>query len=113
MLPKINRLTKKKDFEFVFKKGESIKNDFLIFKILKNHLKESRFGFVVSKKVSNKATVRNKIKRRLREAVLSKLNKMKGSPVDLIVIALPGSKNKEFSEIQETIANSLKKLKII
>ena len=77
MLPKLNRLTKKKDFEAVFNKGKSIKNDFLIFKILKNHLRENRFGFIVSKKVSNKANQRNKVKRRLRSAVLSNLKEIK------------------------------------
>ena len=112
MLPKINRLTKKKDFELVFKKGESIKNDFLIFKILKNHLKESRFGFVVSKKVSNKATIRNKVKRRLRDVISGKLKEI-GKSVDLIIITLPGIEKKEFSEIQEIIINYLKKTKLI
>ncbi len=131
MLPKINRLTKKKDFELVFKKGESIKNDFLIFKILKNHLKESRFGFIVSKKVSGKATVRNKIKRRLRKAVLNHLkeihlikfseaeisqkaklfSRVKKS-VDLIIITLPKIEKKEFSEIQEVINNFFNKYNI-
>jgi len=111
-LPKINRLTKKKDFELVFKKGESIKNDFLIFKILKNHLKESRFGFVVSKKVSNKATIRNKVKRRLRDVISGKLKEI-GKSVDLIIITLPGIEKKEFSEIQEIIINYLKKTKLI
>ena len=109
MLPKINRLTKKKDFELVFKKGESIKNGFLIFKILKNHLKESRFGFVVSRKVSNKATIRNKIKRRLRKAILNKLKEVKKS-VDLVIITLPGAEKREFSEIQEVVTKFLKKI---
>ena len=49
MLPKINRLTKKRDFQAVFQEGRSVKDDFLIFKISKSHLKKSRFGFIVSK----------------------------------------------------------------
>ena len=135
MLPKINWLTKKKDFELVFKKGESIKNDFLIFKILKNHLKENRFGFVVSKKVSNKASKRNRIKRRLRGAVLNRLKEVNPpqpfsngvgggtrelsfkqkfpsskKSMDVIIIALSRINGKEFSEIQEVVTKFLKKI---
>jgi len=122
MLPKINRLTKKKDFELVFKKGIVFKNDFLLFKTIKNHLKESRFGFVVSKKISNKANIRNKVKRRLRQAVLNKLKEFKKSevgsslyegnsrdPVDVVIIALSGIEGKEFPQIQEMIIKFLRK----
>lgn len=112
MLPKANRLTKKKDFDLVFKNGESIKNGFLICKAVKNNLKESRFGFVVSKKISNKATVRNKVKRRLREAVSNVLKDIK-KPKDLVVIALPGIEKKEFLEIQEVMSHSFKRLKLL
>ena len=69
MLPKKNRLKNKKDFERVFKQGKGFKEDFLFFKITKNNLKENRFGFIVSLKVSKKAVLRNKVKRRLREII--------------------------------------------
>ncbi len=111
MLPKINRLTKKKDFTAVFKTGQSVKNDFLLVKIAKNHLKESRFGFVVSKKVSSKATQRNKVKRRLRKAVADELKKIK-SPVDAVIVVLPNIKAKEFSQIQEIVVGIFKKVKL-
>lgn len=123
MLPKINRLTKEKDFKTVFEKGEIIKNDFLIFKIFKNNLKESRFGFIVSKKISNKATVRNKVKRKLREAVLNGLKKFKTTEcstfaagqekesIDVVIIALSGIEKKEFSEIEKTALDFFKKIK--
>ncbi len=118
MLPKEYRLSKKKDFDLVFKKGESIKNGFLIFKMLKSSsateggITQSRFGFVVSKKVSMKANVRNKVKRRVRDAVSAKLKELK-RPTDVIVITLPGIEKKEFSEIEKTVADSFKKLKLI
>lgn len=102
MLPKANRLVKKKDFQTVFKRGKNIKNHFLYFKVLKNNLKKSRFGFVVSKKVSSKANQRNKVKRRLRSVVLSNLKEVK-EPVDVIIIASPGIVKKKFSDIQDTI----------
>ena len=77
MLPKTNRLTKKKDFENVFKKGKGIKGDFLILRFVGNKTKTCRFGIVVSKKISKKATVRNKIKRRIRAAIGNRNPKFK------------------------------------
>ena len=117
MLPKINRLTKKKDIDLVFKKGRSFKNDFLVFKTMKNHLKESRFCFIVSKKVSNKATVRNKVKRRLRSIILNNFKKNSPNsikkPLDIIIIALFGIEKKEFSEVKSNIFKVFEKLNLI
>ncbi len=110
MLPKVNRLTKKKDFEQVFKKGKSILSNFLIIKLLKNYLKRNRFGFIVSRKVSNKATIRNKVKRRLRKVVSMQLDKIRNH-LDVIIIALPQIKDKKFSEIHEAINTILRKHK--
>ena len=112
MLPKINRIKKKKDFEIIFKNSKSLKNNLFIFKIMKNNLGLNRFGFVVSQKVSKKATIRNKTRRRLAEAVKGKVKKIK-TGTDLVLIALPGIEKKEFSEIKETIGNALVKAKLI
>lgn len=109
MLSKINRLTKERDFEEVFKNGKTIRGDFLVLKVLKNNFKNSRFGFVISKKVSNKATIRNKIKRRLRNVILKEIKNIEKS-VDIIIIALPKIKEKEFLEIKEMVSNILKKI---
>ncbi len=112
MLPKKNRLTQKKDFDSVFKNGKTIKSDFLIFKFLKNRFNENRFGFIVSKKVSNKATKRNLIKRRLRKVVADNLKDLKDNKsLDVVVITLPGILNKDFSEMQKTVSSFFKKIK--
>lgn len=102
MLPKINRLKKKKDFERVFKKGEGYKEDFLYLKIIKNNLKNSRFGFVVSKKFSKKAVIRNKIKRRLRELTKIKLPKIKKG-IDGVIVVMPGLEVNNFWDLEEKI----------
>lgn len=112
MLPKINRLTKKKDFESVFKKGESVRNLFLLCKMAKSNLPQSRFGFVVSKKISSKATVRNTVKRRMRDAVAGALEELK-KPVDMVIVALPGIELREFTEIKGALLGAFKKLKAV
>ncbi len=108
MLPKINRLQKEKEIEEVFKKGKGFKEDFLILKTAKNSLKTSRFGFIISKKISKKAVVRNKIKRVLRELVRLKLKEIKKTS-DNLLIAAPGLETKDFWEIEEMITKLFKK----
>jgi len=97
VLSKENRLKKKSDFDFVFSKGRGFGGDFLF-------LKTSRFGFVVSKKVSNKAVIRNKIKRRMSEVVRSNLIKIKEG-MDIVIIANKAIKEKDFSTIKEREEN--------
>ena len=101
---------------------------------MKNNLGLNRFGFVVSQKVSKKATVRNKTRRRLAEAIRARIKDIypvKSAPqsgavsreagqfnrvkigTDLVLIALPGIERKEFSEIKETINNMLIKSGLI
>jgi len=112
MLPKENRLKKNKDFKKVFKDGKGFKEDFLVLKKAKNNLEISRFGFAVSKTFFKKATLRNKIKRRLREAVRIRLNEIKKG-IDAVIIAGPGLETKDFREIKEIVNKLFKKAKII
>lgn len=111
MLPKANRLKKKKDFERVFKNGEGSKEDFLFLKVVRNNLKVSRFGFVVGQKISKKAILRNKIKKRLKELVKSKLSKTK-TGFDGVLIAVKGLETKDFWEMEEIMNKLFKKAKL-
>jgi len=112
MLPTKNRLKKKKDFEKVLKEGKKVKWDGLVLKYYSNLLKESRFGIIVSKKVSKKAVVRNKIKRRIREILKKELKKIKKGQ-DIVFFVYPELKDKEFFEIQKTVIKVLKKGKLL
>ncbi len=112
MLPKLNRLKKKKDFEKVFKLGKGAKLSFIALKFNKNGLKNSRFGFIVSLKVSKKAVVRNRIKRRLRESVKKKINNVKKG-LDIVLISFPSLKNKDFQETDKIVEKLFKKSGIL
>jgi len=89
MLKEKNRLQKQKDFEKVFKCGRSFKKSFLYLKANKNGLESTRFGFVVSLKVSKKAVDRNRIKRLLREIVATNLQEIAGG-YDIVIVVNPG-----------------------
>jgi ribonuclease P protein component len=62
------RLRLSADFQRVRKKGRSWANHLMVLCALPNDLEYSRFGFAASKRVG-KAVVRNRVRRRMREAV--------------------------------------------
>lgn len=109
MLKKEFRLRKQKDFENVFKKGVYFSERYLTLKAVKNDLPFSRFGFVVSKKVSKKAVERNRIKRLMSEFIRLSQKEIKLG-FDIIFISRVGIVGKNFEEINEPMKKLLKKL---
>lgn len=114
MLPKENRLKKQKDFERVFSGGKGLREDFFSIRFLENGLQWDRFGFIVGKKVSPRATKRNQIKRRMRAAVFG-LMKKETKPrrkkfMDIAIIAFAGSEKLKFSQIKEAMSSVLRRL---
>ena len=75
--------------EFVKKSGKSYKSRHFLLKIFYSESARGRFGIVISKKVSPKATTRNKIKRRIFDFFGQHIAKL---PVnDYLVIVLSGA----------------------
>jgi len=111
VLPKKYRLKKKKEFERVFKKGKAKKKDFLFIKFVKNDQNATRFGFVVSKKISKKAVVRNKVKRRLREAAREMLSEIKPG-YDVVIVAQKGIEKQDFFQIKNQLKQLLRKINL-
>ena len=90
MLPKENRLTKKKAFDQLLKEGQAHFSQTLVLKLIKNNLSISRFGFIISKKIAKKAVIRNKLKRRLREIIRKDISQLKGG-YDIVIITKKNS----------------------
>jgi len=112
MLARKYRLSKK-DFETAFNtKGKYLKSDFLSFKIVKNSLKLSRFGISCGTKISKKATVRNRIKRRISESIRLKLDKINPG-YDILVMASPQIKERDYQEIDKAILILLNQANLI
>ena len=113
MLDKKNCLKKKKDFQKIIKEGKKIEKEFLVLKFSENSLEDiTRIGFIVSQKISKKAFLRNKIKRRLREIVKNDLENLK-SGYDLIFFAKKAIKEKDFLEIEKIVKQMLKQAKLL
>lgn len=82
--PKSRRLTRKAEFDVVFRARQSRADANLVVYALPNDLGHPRLGLVVSRKVSKSAVERNRWKRLLREAF--RLVQHDLPPADLVCI---------------------------
>ena len=94
-------LKKYGDFQRVYKRGKSYANKYLIMYILEKDTQKNRIGISVSKKVGN-SVVRHKITRLIRESYRLNEKKFVGG-FDIVVIARPGAKEKNFFEIESAL----------
>lgn len=112
MLFRENRLKKKRDFDRAHKLGTFVRFGFLSLKKVKNGLPDSRFGFLVGTKISKKAVLRNKIKRRLRE--VTRLNNSRIVPgYDVVVFVRPDILEKDYQEIETCLLSLYEKARIL
>lgn len=93
---KEGRLAKSAQFSAVYEQGKFWANDLMVLRAMPNGLGNSRFGFVVSKKVGN-AVVRNRVRRLLREAV--RLNPVEPG-WDVVIVARKRAAGGRFQGIE-------------
>lgn len=106
MLSRANRLSEKRDFQRVFARGRGTATPFYAIRWNANAVGCPRFGFVVANTISKKATRRNLIRRRLREAVRKNLAPAFPS-VDVVIIAKPKLLTTPYRELEPVIVRSL------
>ncbi len=99
------RLRANEDFQRVRNEGRTWAHPLLVLCSLPNRLPHSRFGFSVSRRVA-KATVRNRVKRVMREAVRLRLPSIT-SGYDLIFIARAPVVGATFRDVETAIEELL------
>lgn len=102
MLQSENRLRKDRDFQVVFKKGQSIFDNFCGVRFYKNGLENSRFAVVVGTKVHKSAVKRNKVRRQYREILRLNLLQFKKG-FDVILLTSKESLNLDYHEKEEKL----------
>jgi len=107
MLPKRYRLTRSRDFARVRRFGRSAGSSLLAVYVLPRQSVDLRIGFSASKRVG-KATVRNRVKRLMREAVRPQLPSVRTGQ-DLVFVARPAAARASYHQIAETVAYLLRK----
>ena len=103
------RLRRRKDFDAVFGQGRAWANQFLVLRSVPNQLEHNRFGFVTSKRVG-KAVVRNRVRRRLREAVRS-LPSRPGW--DVVISAKRAASEADFHQLKAALADLLGRARLL
>ena len=107
MLQKTNRLTKRKEFGYIYRNGKKVSSGTLNLVYHPTKLACARFGFVVSKKIG-KAYVRNKIKRQLSEIVRNNIA-LFHPKTNYIFVAKPDIVNQTFLQKHATVLELLSK----
>ena len=109
-LRKSFRVKKEKDFNAIFKEGESVANRRFVIYRLANSQEHFRVGLSVSKKLGN-AVMRNQIKRRIRHILIDHRNELVDN-IDFIVIARKGVENLDYAELEKNLLHVLRLAKI-
>ena len=108
MLAKANRLRQERDFKGVAQKGKAVFSPSLSLKLIRNNSDVSRFGIIVSTKVSKKAVLRNRLKRRLREIIRLNLPQLKKG-FDIMVLTRAAAKDFEYLQLKEILEGLFRK----
>jgi len=82
---KRERLAQGRQFGQIFQKGQSFVHPLLVLRALGNGLPYSRFGFVVGGRIG-KAVLRNRVKRRMREAMRLRATQVPPG-LDIVLVA--------------------------
>lgn len=112
MLPDKNRLKKRSEFDFVKGNGQMLQSSSFGIVFLKRNMGSTRFGFIVSTKISKRATARNRVKRVLKEAIRNLLPKIKEG-FDVVFLVKRAILEKGGEEIKNEVGRTLSRAGII
>jgi ribonuclease P protein component len=103
------RLRHRKDFDNVFSRGRSWNNRLLVLRAAPNEQEHNRYGFVTSKRLGG-SVVRNRVRRRLREA----LRALPLEPSwDVVVSAKTPAAGADYHELKRAVADLLARAGIL
>lgn len=105
MLPKRHRLAKATDVRRVYDEGRCWSNRLLVLCKRPNGLAHSRYAFSVSRRVG-KAVVRNRVRRRLREAIRPYLDLL-AEGWDVMIIARRDAAKADFWTVERALTELL------
>ena len=110
MLKSINRLKKRKEFNYVYKKGEVVHSNLFTVHFVKTYRKYTQIGISVSKQVGN-SVVRSRVKRIISEAC--RLNISKFVVKNYVITAKESVKDKSSTDVEQELLRVLKKHNLI
>lgn len=112
MLKNEHKIKKQSDFDRLSKKSKAYFGPYCILKIIKNNQAISRFGIIVSNRVSKKAVERNRLKRQYRAMCFLFLSRMLCG-YDVLIIIKKQAIGREYSLLEDSLKNLLKTAKLL
>lgn len=108
-LPSPARLKRRAEFLRVAAKGRKTATHGLVLQALsRDDQAPARIGFTVTKKIGN-AVVRNRTRRRLKEAARLELARHRLAGVDLVLIGREGTRGRAFVDLRDDLRRALRK----
>ncbi len=107
MLSRKYRFHSRGGIKYTYKKGKTIRTPKISLVYAPNKFKKHRFAVVVSKKTCKKAVDRNRIRRRVYEAIRAELPNYQPTNDCIFVIFSRDIKTINFKELQSTISSLL------
>ena len=98
-------LKKNKDFQYIYRKGTSYANKYLVMYVLENGTGQNRLGISVSKKVGN-SIVHHRVTRVIREVMRLHWKEIK-SGYDIVIVARPSEKESDYGKFESAIFHLL------
>jgi ribonuclease P protein component len=108
---RLYRVRENSRFQEIRRAGRSFTSELLVLCVLPNQLPYSRFGFSVSSRIGN-AVNRNRIKRRLREAIRLRMDLIEPG-WDLVFIARNPIRKADYREMDAACARLLRRAHLL
>lgn len=112
-LPRNSRLSSNSEIKRVFKDGIGFNSELFQFKFLPADAGPAKFAIIISLKVSKKALIRNRIRRKLSETVRLNISKIRPGYL-VVIVAKPklASKliNNGFKDLSQELIDKLSKI---
>ena len=112
MLAKKYRFHSRGGVRFTYQKGKTIRTPKMSLVFNENSRGHQRFAVVISKKVIKSAVGRNRVRRRVYEAIRLQLPEFQDKKDCIFVVYSKEIKDIEFTQLQEIIKNLLEQSKI-
>jgi ribonuclease P protein component len=111
MLPRARRLTYSRAFQALYRRGRRWDHPLVVLHVLPRPAGDLRFGVVVGKKIGG-AVQRNRVRRRLREALRHHLPRIQGGAHGVLV-ARPAAADAAFGVIDSAVADLLSRARLL
>lgn len=105
-MKRARRLRKGREFDAVYEEGTVVSGPLLVLRYRPNEVGRTRWGFAVGRRLTKKATLRNRVRRRLREAART-LPVREG--YDVVVTARPRALEATYWELRDGLTAALRR----